>query len=348
MPSSRSTNDGFINPEWVTSNERRIIGFFCEEFSVNIPWLAVTGFGAHIKATPTKLIIQRKGDQEEYPIGSIRHLLLVGGHTVHTAAIMALIRAGTTISFFEANGMPVAFIRPYGDRSTEDIRAIQEHTPAHTYAVEIAKASIRSRMLLAESMGAEIGEEILYEGELQIIHKALEEIDFLIKLDEIRRLDRLVADMYYEIMARTIPPEIGFRRRTPRPHHDAVNAMLSFGYAMLVGNCYVAVTAASLDPDIGMLSQGERGLLYDLIEPYKTSMIDRSVFSVARQSLIEDDYDCTGGRCILSDDLMKRLIDLFRESIRQEQLDEQALVLRNSLLHKHPFYVLHQLSPEIK
>jgi CRISPR-associated protein Cas1 len=347
MPSPCSTNDGFINPEWVTSNERRIKGF-CEAFSVNNPWLAVTGFGAHIKATPTKLIIQRKGDQEEYPIGSIRHLLLVGGHTLHTAAIMALIRAGTTISFFEADGMPVAFMRPYGDRSIEDIRAIQEHAPAHTYAVEIAKASIRSRMLLAESMGAEIGEEILYEGELQIIHKALEEIDFLIKLDEIRRLDRLVADMYYEIMARTIPPEIGFRRRTQRPYHDAVNAMLSFGYAMLVGNCYIAVTAASLDPDIGMLSQGERGLLYDLVEPFKTTMIDRSVFSFARQSFTEDDYDCTGGRCILSDDLIRSLIKLFRESIRQDQLEEQALVLRNSLLHTHPFYVLHQLSPEIR
>jgi len=307
---------------------------------VNIPWLAVTGFRAHIKATPTTLIIQKKGDQEEYPIGSIRHLLIVGGHTLHTAAIMALIRAGTTISFFEADGMPVAFLRPYGDRSPEDIRVIQEHTPAHAYAVEIAKASIRSRILLAESTGVEIGEEILYEGELQILHKALEEIEFLIKLDEIRRLDRLTGDMYYEIMARTIPPEHGFRRRMPRPYHDAVNAMLSFGYAMLVGNCYVAVTAASLDPDIGMLSQGEKGLLYDLIEPFKPTMIDRAVFSLARQSLVEDDYDCTGGRCILSDNLIRRLIGLFKGSIQQEQLDGQVLVLRDSLLYKQPFYVL--------
>ena len=128
----------------------------------------------------------------------------------------------------------------------------------------------------------------------------------------------------------------------PRPYHDAVNAMLSFGYAMLVGNCYIAVTAASLDPDIGMLSQGEKGLLYDLIEPFKPTMIDKAVFSLARQSLVEDDYDCTGGRCILSDNLMRQLIGLFKGTIQQEQLDGQVLILRDSLLHKHPFYVLHK------
>ncbi len=82
---------------------------------------------------------------------------------------------------------------------------------------------------------------LFYEGELEFLQKSREELAFLIKLDEIRRLHRLVSDMYYEIISRSLPPDLGFRRRGTRPHTDPVNAMLSFGYAMLFGTCIAAV-----------------------------------------------------------------------------------------------------------
>ena len=36
-------------------------------------------------------------------------------------------------------------------------------------------------------------------------------------------------------------PDFGFRRRTIRPQSDPINAMLSFGYAMLFGNCCISI-----------------------------------------------------------------------------------------------------------
>jgi len=52
-----------------------------------VPWYLVSGFGAHIKATPRVLIVQRHGRTEEIPLAAVRHLLVMGGHTLHTSAI---------------------------------------------------------------------------------------------------------------------------------------------------------------------------------------------------------------------------------------------------------------------
>ena len=134
---------------------------------------------------------------------------------------------------------------------------------------------------------------------------------YLIKLDEIRSLHRLTSDMYYEIMSRNISPDFGFRRRTIRPQADPINAMLSFGYAMLFGNCCVSVIGARLNPDIGLMHEGKGSLVQDLIDPLKTEMIDAAVFQIARESLTTSDYEQIPDRCMLSDELIHKLIRLF-------------------------------------
>ncbi|MDD1717934.1 MAG: CRISPR-associated endonuclease Cas1 [Methanoregulaceae archaeon] len=308
---------------------------------VVVPWLAVAGFGAHIRSTSGGLVIQRNGSVQEYPYGAIGHLLLVGGHTIQTSVINRLVNAGTAISFFEADGSPVGFIRPPGDRTTEEMRTIQERVPGHGYAVAIAGSSINSRLLLIESLREKAGREILYEGEIAIVRKALEELPYLVKMDEVRRLHRLASDMYYEIISRLVPPEFGFRRRTSRPHQDPVNAMLTFGYGMLYGNCGFAVTGAGLDHDIGTLHRGPGSLVYDLIEPLKAKMIDAQVIAVAGADLVAEDFESAGPRCILSDSLMKRLIAIFHNSIDQKVIDEQVIRFCDSITSGTEFRVLY-------
>jgi CRISPR-associated endonuclease Cas1 len=304
------------------------------------PWLAVTGFGAHIKSTKKNLVIMKNGVTDEYPMDRIGHLLIVGGHTIHSAAILHLINEGGIISFFEADGEPVGYIRPYGDRRDEQIAALQRALPVHRYAVLIAQGAIHSRLLAIEEVCHQTESECLYQGELEILHNYLAEIEYLIRLEELRRIHLLTGDMYYEIMARTVPPDLGFRRRTPRPYQDVVNAMLSFGYAMLFGNACIAVLGARLDPDIGILHRGEQSLVHDLIEPMKAGMVDRAVFSLARSGISPDDYESSGTRTILSDPLMKELIALFRHSIRQDRIDEQVRIFHDSLLDGGEFSVV--------
>jgi CRISPR-associated endonuclease Cas1 len=289
-----------------------------------IPWLAVYGFGAHIKSTQKKLLILNKGIVEEYPLLEVQNLLIVGGHTLNTTTISHLLKNGSYISFFEPDGTPLGIIRPSVNCNDKEIQHLQEDLPRHRYATKIAQASLRSRLIVIERLQDLRSADLLYDGELQVLHNALDEMDYLVKLDEIRRLSNLTTDMYYEILSRDVPDCFNFKRRTVRPQCDPINAMLSFGYAMLYGNCCVSVIGARLDPDLGLLHEGQGALVQDLIGSFKAEMIDPVVCSIARDSLKPDDFEQTPTRCMLSDTLVKQLICAFKKSIDNKKIDRQV------------------------
>jgi CRISPR-associated protein Cas1 len=303
------------------------------------PWLSVSGFGTHIKSTQKKLIIQKKNTVEEYPIDSIKNLLILGGHTISSSTISNLVKNGAFITFFEPDGNPIGIIRPFGDKSDTEIHRIQQSVPRHRYAIAVAQAAIKSRLFAIERVQEMQNSSLFYEGEQQFLHTSQEELEYLIKLDEIRRLHRLTTDMYYEIMSRILPPDFGYRRRTIRPQADPVNAMLSFGYAMLFGNCCVSLIGARLDPDSGLMHEGKGSLVQDLIEPLKADMIDREVFQIARESLNASDFEQTPGRCMLSDDLTKNLIGLFHSTINNKKIDELVFTLSNAMTNDGEFII---------
>jgi CRISPR-associated protein Cas1 len=303
------------------------------------PWLLVSGFGVHIKSTQKKLIIQKKNGVEEYPLDSIKNLLVMGGHTISSSTIVNLVKNGAFISFFEPDGNPIGIIRPFGDRSDTEIHGIQHAMPRHRYAITLAQTAIKSRLFAIQYVQENQNSHLFYEGEQEFLHKAQEELQYLIKLDEIQRLHRLTSDMYYEIMSRNIPPDFGFRRRTIRPQSDPINAMLSFGYAMLFGNCCVSLIGSRLDPDFGLIYEGRGCLVQDLIDPLKATMIDRVVFQIARESLSPFDYEQTPNRCILSDELTQQLIGLFHSTINNEKIDELVLSFSQAITNNGEFRV---------
>ena len=295
------------------------------------PWVSVSGFGAIIKSTQKHLIIQKKTRTEQYPIGDVTNLLVVGGHTIQSSTISQLARNGTYISFFDPDGTPTGIIRPFADADQKDLFHEQQAAPRQRFAIAIAQASIKSRLFAIERIQESQNAHLFYEGEFEVLQKSLEELEYLIKLDEIRRLHKLVSDMYYEIMARSLPSDLGFRRRTIKPQVDPVNAMLSFGYAMLYGNCSIAVIGARLNPDMGMLHAGKGGLVQDLIDPLKAGMIDPIVFQMAGKSLIASDYELTKDRCMLSDAVITALMKSFYSTVTTEKVNEQVNNFSKSL-----------------
>ncbi|MEM2124447.1 MAG: CRISPR-associated endonuclease Cas1 [Methanolinea sp.] len=304
-----------------------------------VPWFLVSGFGAHIKATPRALVVQKKGRVDEIPIAGIRHLLVMGGHTLHTSVVQRLLSAGSCISFFSADGEPLGFLEPFGFRHDEAVREAQAQAFPHSYALALAKGSGHARILSLTRLQERLGRPLFYEGELEILEKSLAELEYLVRLEEVRRVHRLISDMYYEVLARTVPPGLGFRRRLPRPHRDPVNAMLSFAHGILFGNVCVAVVGAHLDPDVGFLSKGPGALVHDLCDPFRPAMVDDPVFSIAREGLSGDDYECGQDRCILSDDLIHEILGRLSRTIRQETIDSHVLAPKNSLLKKTEFVV---------
>ena len=99
----------------------------------------------------------------------------------------------------------------------------------------------------------------------------------------------------------------GFHGRGGRPARDPVNALLNYGYAFLEREVRLAAVGHGLDVRIGFFHaiDGRRtSLVFDLMEPFRASLIDRFVLSLLRKGCLKpDDFETTKkDGCRLNDD----------------------------------------------
>ena len=71
--------------------------------------------------------------------------------------------------------------------------------------------------------------------------------------------------------------------RTKNPPKDFINCLLSLGYSLLVKECSSALESVGLDSYVGFLHSdvsGRHSLAFDLIEEFRTFLVDRFVISL--------------------------------------------------------------------
>ncbi len=81
-----------------------------------------------------------------------------------------------------------------------------------------------------------------------------------------------------------------FNGRTRRPPRDPVNALLSYGYTILLNQITSAIYTVGLDPYIGYLHRsryGKPALALDLMEEFRPIIVDSVVISIFNNQIIK-------------------------------------------------------------
>ena len=107
-----------------------------------------------------------------------------------------------------------------------------------------------------------------------------------------------------------------FAGRTKRPPLDAVNAMLSFVYALLANDAEAALEGVGLDPAVGFLhkdrsgrSSGRSSLALDLMEEFRPWLADRLVLSmINKQQVKPENFRTTESGAVTMDDGARKKI----------------------------------------
>lgn len=84
-------------------------------------------------------------------------------------------------------------------------------------------------------------------------------------------------------------PEL-FNGRTRRPPRDPVNALLSYGYTILLNQIISAICTVGLDPYIGYLHTSQYGkpaLALDLMEEFRPLIVDSVVISIFNNGILQ-------------------------------------------------------------
>ncbi|WP_407380293.1 CRISPR-associated endonuclease Cas1 [Methanobrevibacter sp.] len=99
---------------------------------------------------------------------------------------------------------------------------------------------------------------------------------------------------YWNSVKYFIPKELGFDARTKKPT-DLLNSMLNYGYAILASEITKSILLNGLDPYCGFLHYdmtNRTSLTFDLIEPFRQQIVDKSVISLINRKQVKiDDLD---------------------------------------------------------
>lgn len=114
-----------------------------------------------------------------------------------------------------------------------------------------------------------------------------------------------------------------FTNRNRRPPTDPVNAMLSFAYTLLAGECRHALEVVGLDSYVGFLHAdrpGRASLALDLMEELRPHFADRFVLSlINRREVAETDFEFqSSGAVYLSDQARKKFLSSWQSRKKQE------------------------------
>ncbi len=115
---------------------------------------------------------------------------------------------------------------------------------------------------------------------------ALESVQVADNKDSLRGIEGQAANQYFRIfndLVLTDKETFIFGGRSKRPPLDCINALLSFGYSLLTYECQSALEAVGLDSYVGFFHTdrpGRASLALDLVEEFRSYIVDRFVFSV--------------------------------------------------------------------
>jgi CRISP-associated protein Cas1 len=146
-------------------------------------------------------------------------------------------------------------------------------------------------------------------------------------VDELRGIEGDAARQYFAVFDHLIlgqKPDFTFRGRSRRPPLDAVNALLSFVYTLLVHDVTAALEGVGLDPYVGFLHAdrpGRCGLALDLMEELRPALADRLVLTlINRQQVKPSGFTTAENGAVQMSETTRREVLQAWQSRKQEEL----------------------------
>jgi CRISPR-associated protein Cas1 len=124
---------------------------------------------------------------------------------------------------------------------------------------------------------------------------------------------------YFGRLPQLLNQDWGFEKRQRRPPRDPVNALLSYGYVLLMNQVASAVNIVGLDPYVGYLHASQFGkpaLALDVMEPFRPLIVDSVVLTILNNGMLSrDDFQEALGAWQLTDKGRRIFLTKFEERL---------------------------------
>ncbi len=282
--------------------------------------------GAAVGKTGLALVIRKGGTKLGTAVlKDVSQLVLCGNVAVSPQALNWLCQEGipvvhlTTGHWFCGVTTGISVRNAYARASQFEAAADPARCLALARAVVAAKGANQRTMLRRNSPSAS-------RADLDLMAELLRKVVVASSCESLLGLEGALAARYYANFAALLSPrdlatDWDFESRNRRPPRDPVNALLSFGYALLAKECTVALLAEGLDPWWGLYHQpryGRPALALDLMEEFRPLVVDSAVISAINTGMVgSSDFTQTKAGCLLTATGRKAFIRAYEARLDQ-------------------------------
>lgn len=148
-------------------------------------------------------------------------------------------------------------------------------------------------------------------------------------IDTLRGYEGTAAGRYFEVYASFFPESAPFERRSRRPPHNAVNAVLSYAYTILAAEMECHLHTVGLDPAIGFFHETQdrrASLALDLIEPFRSPLADALAIDLFSHQTLKSDvhFETRDGGVYLNTDGKKRFFTGWERRLTRDFQSQQT------------------------
>ena len=289
----------------------------------------ITQDDAFIGKTDERLQVKaQKQTILDVPLIKIDGVVVLGRANISPAAIMELLQRNIPLSFLTGTGRYLGRLEPELTKNIFVRSAQWQAAGESEQALHVVRGFIRGKLknyrnaLLRREREAS---ELDLQASITRIEQAIACLDKTTTVDSLRGFEGAGSAAYFGVFNQLIrAKDFEFEARRRRPPTDPVNALLSFGYALLRHDVQGAVNIVGFDPYLGYLHvqrYGRPGLALDLMEEFRPLVVDAMVLStINRRSLAISDFTSEPlSRAVsLSDEGRRTFLRLYEQKKQSE------------------------------
>ena len=283
--------------------------------------------GTRVGRTGEQIKITRKDKPlEKIPAQQVGQIVLHSFSQISTQALHFCTYKGIGIHFVSGGGR---YIGSLDNRQGSIQRRIRQYEALSNteLCLSLAKKLVNcrgqgQRKFLMRARRSKKLKSSKLEHNIQQMQAIIKQIPQITSIESLLGIEGKIAALYFAalpcILSADIPPQMRFDGRNRRPPKDRFNALLSFGYSLLIKDVMNAILSVGLEPALGFYHQPRSQaapLALDLMEIFRVPLVDMIVVaSINRQQWdVNEDYEIRGQQVWLSETGRRKFVGLYEQ-----------------------------------
>lgn len=267
---------------------------------------------------------------QRVPLAQVSEVVLIGGVSVTTPALIALLERGASLSIIRSTGKLLGRLTPPSFRNIPLRHQQYQCASDPGFCVAISKTIVRGKLRNQQTLLRRLGRTHaeLRNFPLDNLLIRLKQVSQVLDLDSLRGLEGSAARFYFNAFRRALLPGWESHARTRRPPRDPFNALLSLGYSLLTQSMMTAIEVVGLDPYDGFFHADRYAcpaLALDMMEEFRSVIVDSIVLTVINKQIVKtDDFIKNEEGTFLKPHALRRFLQQFSARIQTEVIHPVA------------------------